>query len=207
MSKWAEPQVAQAMAENETLHLGDKRNRRWRHLCDGVMTGSTAEETGERAARCVTSVMKKILSFDLVRGGPEYPVGELLDAMARGPNEVKLVLARCGGHAYAHLLAEEAGGTDRETILARHFERVVGNFMDQIGLEAVPGHFNSFPEFQSFRADVERHAAPHLRELAKQIAANPTKPPRSAARPRGERGAAQATILRESLLPRSGVKL
>lgn len=195
------------MAENETLHLGDKRNRRWRHLCDGVLKGGAAEDTAERAVRCVTSVMKNILRFDPVRGGPEYPFVDLLVAMEKGPSEVAEVLARCGGHEYAHLLAEEAGGADRESVLNRHFGRVVGNFMDQIGLEAVPERFKSFPEFQAFRAEVERQAAPQLRDLAKQIAANPTRPPRRAAQTKGERDAAHVTILTESLLPRSGVRL
>lgn len=195
-----------AMAENETLHLGDKRNRRWRHLCDGVLKGATPEETAKRAARCVVSVMKNILRYDPARGGPEYPVGELLEAMQKGPEETNRVLARCDGHQYAHLLAEEDASGGAEAILSKHFERVVGNFLEQVGLEAMPERFRSFPEFQSFCRQVEAEVRPQLRELAKQVAANPTKPPRSSPRPKAEREAATSTILRESLLSRVGVR-
>lgn len=194
------------MAENETLHLGDKRNRRWRHLCEGVKAGLPPAEVANRVTRCVTQVMKNILRHDPLRGGPEYPLGELLGAMNRGRGEVALVLGRCDGHQYAHLLAEEQGAPDSQTALEHHFERVTGNFLDQIGMEVVPTRFGSFPEYQAFRGEVEREARPALRELAKQVAANPSKAPRNAPRSKAERADAQSSILRESLLPQAGVR-
>lgn len=194
------------MAENETLDLGDRRNRRWRHLRDGVLSGANAEETADLAARCVQGVMKRILRYDPIRGGPEYPLSDLLSAMERGPTAVAEVLDRCEGHQYAHLLAEESSDGGAEAVLSRHFERVVGNFMDQIGVNATPERFGSFREFQDFRRQVEEQARPQLRELAKQVAANPNKPPRSAPRSRAEKEQASVTILRESLLSRAGVR-
>lgn len=194
------------MAENETLDLGDRRNGRWRHLRDGVLSGASADETAELAARCVKGVMKRILRYDPIRGGPEYPLSDLLNAMESGPSAVNQVLDRCDGHQYAHLLAEESGEGGAEAVLSRHFERVVGNFMDQIGLHATPERFSSFREFQEFRRQVEVQVRPQLQELAKQVAANPNKPPRSAPRSKAEKEQASVTILRESLLPRGGVR-
>lgn len=194
------------MAENETLDLGDRRNRRWRHLRDGVLSGAGADEIAERAARCVENVMKRILRYDPIRGGPEYPLSDLLNAMEKGPAAVNQVLDHCDGHQYAHLLAEESGEGGSEAVLTRHFERVVGNFMDQIGVDATPERFGSFREFQEFRRQVEAEVRPRLQGLAKQVAANPTKPPRSAPRSKVEKEQATVTILRESLLPRAGVR-
>lgn len=194
------------MAENETLDLGDKRNRRWRHLRDGVLSGASPDEIADRAARCVETVLKRILRYDPIRGGPEYPLADLLNAMGKGPAAINQVLNRCDGHQYAHLLAEESGEGGSEAVLSRHFERVVGNFMDQIGVDATPERFGSFREFQQFRRQVEDLARPRLQELAKQVSANPTKPPRSAPRSKTEREQANVTILSESLLPRAGVR-
>lgn len=195
------------MAENETLDLGDRRNRRWRHLCDRVLKGATPEEAAECLAGCVVGTLKCILRKDPLRGGPQYPLADMLDALQTGPREVRDVLARCQGHQYAHLLAEEPCGLPPETTLRNHCQRIGDNFFDQIELEAVPGRFSTFSSAKAFRADVERLTAPRFAEAARQIVADPTRPPRSAPRTKAERKTLQHSLLRESLLSRPRASL
>lgn len=194
------------MAENETLDLGDRRNRRWRHFCDRVLGGATSEEAATCLANCVTGTLKRILRNDPAHGGPEYPVAQLLDAMQRGEVDRDAVLSQCHGHQFAHLLAEEDCGRDPESTIRSHCDRIAGKFWDQIEIEAVPSRFGSFDESRLFYAELKQHAASMLNEIARQVGNNPTKPPRSRSRPKAEREGQQRSILQESLLSRSGVR-
>ena len=194
------------MAENETLHLGDKRNRRWRLLRDAICSGTPADEAAELAGRCVTQVVKNLLRKDPIRGGPQIPLGEILGALQGPPSELAEVLDRCDGHQYADLLAEERGAPNSEIALERHFVRVLGNFLDQIGLEAVPSQFGDFVSYQAYRVSLESRLRPELQLLAKRVARDPTRPPRSSPRSREKREAEHGAMLRESLLPKGGMK-
>lgn len=192
------------MAENETLDLGDRRNRRWRHLCDRVLGGADAAEAADCLVRCVKSTLARIVRHDPLRGGPEYPLGELLGAMQQGERQRDAVLSKCNGHQYAHLLAEEPCGQDPETTVASHCRQIGGRFLDQIEHEAMPTRFASFADSRAFRAQVERLAESGLRDIARQVAANPDRAPRNPPRPKAERQGLQRSILSESLLPRGG---
>jgi hypothetical protein len=201
MSGWNGPTT---MAENETLHLGDKRNRRWRLLCEAVCLGMPPEDAAKLAGSCVNQVVKNLLRYDPIRGGPQIPMGDILGAL-RTPSELARILENCDGHQYAHLLAEERGAPSSEVALERYFGRVLRNFLDQVAIEAVPSRFGNFARYEAYRTVLERDLAPEFRALAKRVAHDPSRPPRSPPRSRAVREAEHGAMLRESLLPRSGM--
>lgn len=192
------------MAENETLDLGDRRNKRWRVLCNRVLSGASADEAADCLVRCVKGTLSRILRHDQMRGGPEFPFGDLLGAMQRSEADRDAVLSRCHGHQYAHLLAEEPCGQDPETTMSNYCRAIGGKFLDQIEHEAMPTRFASFSGSRAFRAQVERLAEAGLQSIARQVASNPSRAPRTPPRSRAKREGLQRSLLGESLLSRRG---
>jgi hypothetical protein len=88
--------------------------------------------------------------------------------------------------------------------MSNYCRAIGGKFLDQIEHEAMPIRFASFSESRAFRAQVERLAETGLQSIARQIASNPSRAPRTAPRSRAKRDGLQRSLLGESLLSRRG---
>lgn len=188
------------MAENETLDLGSRRNRRWRHLCGLIAAGESPAVAAQATAACLLQTMKKVLCDPMERK-PQFPVADLLAALSGSPDDVTDVLTRCGGHQYADLLAQEHGAPTPQIACERLLGTVADRFLDQIGLEIVgTDHHRTFPDFRRYKNELHAALAPAIRTLAAKVASDPSRPPRADARSRATRAEDHATLLRESLL-------
>jgi hypothetical protein len=183
------------MAENETLDLLRKGNRRWRDILDLIAAGQPDGVIEESIKRGLYRTFQKVAK--------QMPLGPLLRAAIAGDDTADLV-RQAEARDYACLVALvvspgiEVASAAEQVVLA-----VLDKFLDQMAMEAVgSGAHRDFESFVAARDRWKGGVAGTVHEIAAKIAQNPTASLRMPPTPRAVKEAGRKRMAGMSLLKR-----
>lgn len=162
------------MAENESLDLF--KTRRWQRVYDAILKGRSASQLASLTYSCLRQTISALQKRILPNGPPQVVLDDLFDAVGDRIKMRELVRLH-KGHDFAVLFHDSAiCALTRENASESFLNAICDKYFDQIALLAIQNdHTQRFPRIRNQIEQAKAIMRPELENLAKQLAANPSK--------------------------------